>query len=356
MSFSPVFPPNGRAKFERLGYSPAVHSGPLVLIAGQVGVTAEGEVLSDPEEQMRLAFRKVVDLVEEAGLTASDIAEVRTFHVDMDAHEATFFKVKSEFFPAPPYPAFTGLIEVKKLGMAGLLLEVAATAHQPAGPRPLEIGYWKIRGLGAPLRMMLAYSGIPHVDKQYTDDWFGANKERILAMNPLANLPYVVDGNECVCQSNSAYVHVADKAGLYRGVRDLELMMEVFDLRNAHVDLVYPFADATRSQAEFDKKAVQLCEKTLATYYAKFAAVLAASGGKYLCGDDLAAADFHLWEMIDQHELLAKRLDLSSPLVGFPRLGTYYGDFRAEPKLAAYFESPDYSLPVNSSEAGAYFA
>ena len=68
------------------------------------------------------------DLVEEAGLAASDIAEVRTFHVDMDAHEATFLKVKREFFPAPPFPAFTGLVEVKKLGMNGLLLEVAATA------------------------------------------------------------------------------------------------------------------------------------------------------------------------------------------------------------------------------------
>jgi len=50
----------------------------------------------------------------------------------MDAHEAAFFKVKNEFFAKPPYPAMTGLIEVKKLGMQGLVLEVAATAYRPA--------------------------------------------------------------------------------------------------------------------------------------------------------------------------------------------------------------------------------
>lgn len=60
-SFEPVFfsaTESSRARFEKLGYSPAVRSGPLVLVAGQVGVTAEGEVVRDPEAQMRLAVLK----------------------------------------------------------------------------------------------------------------------------------------------------------------------------------------------------------------------------------------------------------------------------------------------------------
>ena len=125
-----VFPPGKQAKFEGLGYSPAVACGPFLHVAGQVGVGESG-VVAEPEAQFRLAFEKVFALCREAGFCApGDIVEVKTFQVDMDKHEAAFFKVKKEFFPSPPYPAFTGLIEVKKLGMDGLLLEVAATAYR----------------------------------------------------------------------------------------------------------------------------------------------------------------------------------------------------------------------------------
>ena len=125
-----VFPEGKQAKFEGLGYSPAVACGPFLFVAGQVGV-GDGGVVEDPEAQFRLAFEKVFALCREAGFSVpGDLVEVKTFHVDMDKHEAAFFKIKKEFFPAPPYPAFTGLIEVKKLGMNGLLLEVAATAYR----------------------------------------------------------------------------------------------------------------------------------------------------------------------------------------------------------------------------------
>ena len=129
-----VFPPGKQEKFEGLGYSPAVTCGPFLFVAGQVGVGDSG-VVEDPEAQFRLAFEKLFALCREAGFSVpGDLVEVKTFHVDMDKHEAAFFKVKKEFFPAPPYPAFTGLIEVQKLGMSGLLLEVAGTAYRAPSP------------------------------------------------------------------------------------------------------------------------------------------------------------------------------------------------------------------------------
>lgn len=33
------------------------------------------------------------------------------------------------------------------------------------------------------------------------EDWFKSRKPDILAMNPLANLPYLVDGETCICQT-----------------------------------------------------------------------------------------------------------------------------------------------------------
>ena len=53
----------------------------------------------------------------------------------------------------------------------------------------LTIGYWKIRGLAAPLRMMCCYAGQPFVNKAYGDDaktaWFGSEKKRLKKANAL---------------------------------------------------------------------------------------------------------------------------------------------------------------------------
>jgi len=53
----------------------------------------------------------------------------------------------------------------------------------------LDIGYWNIRGLAAPLRMMATYSGIPFKDIQYDyggapeypgTEWFKKDKPSLL--------------------------------------------------------------------------------------------------------------------------------------------------------------------------------
>lgn len=60
----------------------------------------------------------------------------------------------------------------------------------------LVLGYWAIRGLGQPLRALLHYVGLPFTDKLYTDanEWFG--KDRPAFNSPLANLPYLKDGDK----------------------------------------------------------------------------------------------------------------------------------------------------------------
>lgn len=222
----------------------------------------------------------------------------------------------------------------------------------------MEVGYWNIRGLAAPLRMMFHYAQTPFNDVQYSEQnpWFGNAKKRISALNPMANLPYVIDGDTCICQSIAVYVYVAEKLGLYKGIRDLELLAEIHDLRNAHIAIVYPFVKAVRDRKEYEAAAIDLCTQTVPKAYSKLEGILAKNGDtKYALGDTPCAADFHIWEMLDQHEMLAKNHDQTSPLARFPKLSVYYDAFRAEPTLAAYFTSPDYALPINHAESGAYF-
>jgi len=58
------------------------------------------------------------------------------------------------------------------------------------------------------------------------DAWFKDRKPAILAMNPLANLPYLVDGDKCVCQTNSVFYYLGEKYGLSGSTPDEKLNNE----------------------------------------------------------------------------------------------------------------------------------
>ena len=91
----------------------------------------------------------------------------------------------------------------------------------------LTLGYWKIRGLCAPLRMMCFYKGQPFVNKAYGDDaqtaWFGTEKKRLKESSALVNLPYILDGptaadpsETVVTQSNSCLLYLGQRLGIDR--------------------------------------------------------------------------------------------------------------------------------------------
>ena len=83
---------------------------------------------------------------------------------------------------------------------------------------PLTLGYWKIRGLAASLRMMLSYKKQAYKEVAYGEDaskeWFAGDKVKLLEKNSMANLPYIVDGETVVTQSNSCLVYLGQKLGI----------------------------------------------------------------------------------------------------------------------------------------------
>lgn len=55
-----------------------------VLVSGQCGVSADGNILSGTKAQMRQAFENVIAVVEEAGLTRQHIIKVTVYLVESD--------------------------------------------------------------------------------------------------------------------------------------------------------------------------------------------------------------------------------------------------------------------------------
>lgn len=224
----------------------------------------------------------------------------------------------------------------------------------------IELGYWAIRGLGAPLRMMCTYAGQDYTDFQIDDPkkWFGAKKEEVKAKLPIANLPFVIDGDVYVCQSNACFLYLGDKFGLNgktasEKLKVLMLVQEVMDLRNTVIDIVYPFKGVCKTFPEHMAKLNNHLQKDVVGNYEKLDAMVT---GPYTLGSSVSTPDFHIFEMLDQHELMFAKAGVPSNLSQFPKLKKLYESFKAMPQLKSYFASPAASLPVNNKGAGAHFA
>jgi len=68
-----------------------------------------------------------------------------------------------------------------------------------------------------------------------------------------------VDGDKCVCQTNAIFLYIGEKYGLGGSTPDeklsnTQLLDEIYDVRNAMIETVYPFKQVCRSQEEFQKK------------------------------------------------------------------------------------------------------
>merc|ERR1719387_40310 len=242
--------------------------------------------------------------------------------------------------------------EVKKLGdLMGkkAILNLNKVANQP------EFGYWKIRGLAAPCRMMLAYGGVKYKENQYaigeSPDWFKDHKPELLKTNPLVNLPYIKHGNKVITQTNAVMMYIAKLARL-GGKADPSmvemLLCDVYDLRNNVIDMVYWFKSVNRTVGEFNKNKATFIEEKVKPFMVKYEAMLTKGGKKFFCGMSPTAADFHIFEMLDQTSMMAKDFGKPSPMEGFPKVQEFYDNFKALPKLQSYFNSDAYKLPCNN--------
>jgi len=202
------------------------------------------------------------------------------------------------------------------------------------------------------------YAGAAFEDVQYEahskeggwdrSEWFSVKPE-LQAKNGLINLPYVDDDGFIVTQSNACLTYLGRKFGLL-GQTDKEMayveqcLSQIMDLRNSTVGLCY-------NQGS-DKAAIQRhLDGAVSMNYSKLESFMQQLGKKYLTSDSLTVADFHMFEMIDQHERMAKFYGQDSPVGAFPGLKGLYEAVKAEPKLAGYFGSSQYALPQNNKMA-----
>ena len=121
-----IVPPSMKRILEVAGYAPGVKVGPILFCAGQVGRTADLQVIADPEAQFAACWENLRVVLAEAGYGFGDVVDMTTYHVSMSEHFPVFRMVKDRVFPRGMC-AWTA-IGVSELARPGLLVEIKCVA------------------------------------------------------------------------------------------------------------------------------------------------------------------------------------------------------------------------------------
>ncbi|XP_062523113.1 glutathione S-transferase Mu 4-like [Corticium candelabrum] len=217
---------------------------------------------------------------------------------------------------------------------------------------PMKLGYWKVRGLAQPIRLMLTYTGEEFEDTRYEKltaetaaEWLDKDKKTLGLAFP--NLPYLIDGDVKVTQSNAILRYLGRKHDMCGKTPNEQLRVDicasqVMDMRNAFIALSYNKTGASRDK----------WEELKTEYISKLPATLKLFSDflgdqKWLAGNNLTFPDFHFYEMLSQHSVV-----FPGCLDGFPALQSYVARFEDLPAIKAYRASSSFlDRPVNNHAA-----
>lgn len=125
-----IFPANRHALYDLHQYSPAIRSGDLLFVSGQVGSREDGSPEPDFAKQVKLAFANLKAVLAAAGASFDDVVDVTSFHTDPATQFETVMAVRAEEIGTAPYPTWTA---IGATWLAGFDFEIKVVARLPAG-------------------------------------------------------------------------------------------------------------------------------------------------------------------------------------------------------------------------------
>ena len=201
------------------------------------------------------------------------------------------------------------------------------------------LGYWKIRGLGAAVRLLAAHAGaeldealyeVPASDPKDRSAWTDV-KETLELDFP--NLPYYIDAEEGVSltQSLAILTFVAAKHGYAPGTAAARARVDM--LLGAAMDLSNFFTRwcygtyAPEAHGEYARRVTPMLQR--------FEGAL--GDQRWFAGERITAADFLLYHLLEAHLIYEPEL-----FDALPRLRAFIDRFEAEGRLRAYITTDAY--------------
>uniref|UniRef100_A0A0G4FS09 glutathione transferase n=1 Tax=Chromera velia CCMP2878 TaxID=1169474 RepID=A0A0G4FS09_9ALVE len=218
----------------------------------------------------------------------------------------------------------------------------------------LTLGYWSIRGLGQPIRLVLEYGGLEYTEDLYTlqkkEDgswdrgmWMDVKYSKGL---DFPNLPYLYDGEMKISQTNAIILHLAEKIGIAgkdpseRALAHM-LLCQSQDVRSKYVQMSYC------RPANFESLKTEVVSQFLPAKLKELAAFFDKYEGPYFLGKALTYPDLVFYDLFDQFVNLSPGC-----LDEVPSLKAFVHHMESLPAIAAYKKSEKFiDHPYNNLSA-----
>ncbi|XP_072853586.2 glutathione S-transferase Mu 1-like isoform X4 [Pogona vitticeps] len=197
------------------------------------------------------------------------------------------------------------------------------------------LGYWDIRGLAHAIRLLLEYTETPYEDKQYgvggedpeydISQWTSV-KEKLGLDFP--NLPYLIDGERKITQSNAILRYLARKHKMCGETE--EEMIRIDMLENQVMDFRMAFAKVCYSP-DFEKLKPEYLEE-LPGKLKLFSQFL--GDRKWFAGNKVTYVDFLAYDVLDQQRMFEPKC-----FNQYKNLQDFLDRFEALEKISAYMKS-----------------
>jgi len=223
--------------------------------------------------------------------------------------------------------------------------------------KPLTLIYWNFRGRAHFIRQLLEYLEVPYTDTRLNwkanesgeyvlpysiEDWDSLKAELSTKCDMSANLPFLMDGTECIAQSRAVLYYIAQKygkdittggKGVFQKARHINVFENIFDIFERGARLCYDFRRC--SESFNDAFTLFLNSEQVIRFLNDIESVLTL---KFLFDDsELSIADFVLYETLDFWRLYnTGGFRLSS------RLQTFINDFEGIERISQYQNSDGY--------------
>jgi len=205
------------------------------------------------------------------------------------------------------------------------------------------LGYWDIRGLAQPARLLLEYGGV-----QYEDRKMHMTKPEWMEYKPtlgfdFPNLPFYQDNDVKITQSRAIIKHLGRKLNLcgstLKGQAEIDMLLDVVaDYTTMMTGLCYSpdFSDKLKAEWITGTGIFAGRPGQLATRLNLLQDKLGEND--WFVENKLSIADFSLWELLDAHRLL-----FHGCLDGFDKLNSFLQRFHNLKGVKEYISSPTYT-------------
>uniref|UniRef100_A0A8R1I1W8 Glutathione S-transferase n=1 Tax=Caenorhabditis japonica TaxID=281687 RepID=A0A8R1I1W8_CAEJA len=189
----------------------------------------------------------------------------------------------------------------------------------------LKLSYFQTRGLGEPIRLLLADKQVPFEDHRLSRDEWPEYKPKMI----FGQVPCLISGDEELVQSAAILRHLGRLHGLNGSNETETKFIDMFyegirDLHNKYVAMIYQNYENGKEPYIKNTLPEELArlEKLFHTYK---------NGEQYVAGSAESYADYVLFEELDIHLILSPTC-----LDGTPALKKFHERFAERPNIKSY--------------------